>query len=848
MKWNGLQMRVTFWAAACLLLTAAVIIAYSAVTMQRTAELGQKDTAFIAWGYAVAVSQQHAYRAQAMLDTALDTSRTLAQTLRTIHANNTGLERDDVTDILRGILEDNPNYAGMYVAWNPNAFDGRDAEFVNQPGHDARGRFLPYWMRNRDGAVTLEALSDAQYRHIEEVCRFTDHSAQECIVNPSADPSQSASTLKISLIAPIIVENTVYGMTGVDLYLDALQSLVDNVQDLQGGAGRIIILNHDGVIVAATNEPDLAGQHYQLIQKDWEEDLQSALQSEQTFSENNEDEEHLEVFTQLHIGKIATPWLVNILIPREKIMDAADAQLRRAKRDIWRMIGIGAVCLLAAIAIQWGLSRTIVRPIKEAVVFAEELARGNLDATLRLHEKDELGVLADALRSMKEKIRSVLQETTVIIQGIESGHLNVRGNFDGVSGGWRELGAGLNNVAQAFLSPFQMTISYLDRIANGDIPPKIDPDQYQGDIVQVIENLNQCIDTMTGLASETQKLTTAAMQGHFGYRSEIERFGGAYAEIVRGMNSAIAALVGHIDRIPVAIHVIDREFAIRYINTAGAEMIGAPPETLIGQKCHACFKTSDCQTASCACAQTFVSGAIHARETSAHLQDRAMHLTHNSIPLRDQQGEMIGALEILVDQTEIKDAMASVQNQNWLRTGQAELSNVMRGEQDLPTLAKQIVAYLTAYLTAEIGALYLAQRQHDATTLQIIGSVGYTRRAHPDTQIAFGEGFAGQAALEQECLLYTDIPEEELLIKTAVGYVSPRQVVVCPFFYDGELEGVVEIGTLQEFRDAQIEFLKQAAENIAVAFHSARTRITMQALLEQTQQQAEELRMQQAHS
>src|SRR3954452_5364534 len=47
---------------------------------------------------------------------------------------------------------------GVWVGMEPNALDGKDAEFVGTPGSDASGRFLPYWNR-ASGEVALETLT-----------------------------------------------------------------------------------------------------------------------------------------------------------------------------------------------------------------------------------------------------------------------------------------------------------------------------------------------------------------------------------------------------------------------------------------------------------------------------------------------------------------------------------------------------------------------------------------------------------------------------------------------------------------------------------------------------------------
>ena len=67
-------------------------------------------------------------------------AKTLALTMEDYKASN----RSEVIGILENILEKNPDLIGTYVGYEPNAFDGRDAEYVNATGHDATGRFVPY--------------------------------------------------------------------------------------------------------------------------------------------------------------------------------------------------------------------------------------------------------------------------------------------------------------------------------------------------------------------------------------------------------------------------------------------------------------------------------------------------------------------------------------------------------------------------------------------------------------------------------------------------------------------------------------------------------------------------------
>jgi tubulin-specific chaperone A len=180
--------------------------------------------------------------------------------------------------------------------------------------------------------------------------------------------------------------------------------------------------------------------------------------------------------------------------------------------------------------------------------------------------------------------------------------------------------------------------------------------------------------------------------------------------------------------------------------------------------------------------------------------------------------------------------------QNWFKTGQAELNDRIRGEQDLATLGRNIITCLADYLKAQIGAIYLAG---DNNHLKLVGSYAFKKRKNLSNEFEFGEGLVGQAALEKDSILLTKVPSDYIAVSSGLGEATPHNILVKPFLHNGEVKGVVELGTLHEFSDMNLDFLNQVAENIAVAVHSAQSRQKVQELLEQTQKQAEELQTQQ---
>lgn len=92
-------------------------------------------------------------RVRQRLNESMGVARSAALTFEGIKA--TKPDRAMADAVLRQTLEKNPGMLALWTVWEPNAFDGRDAEFAGRTGHDATGRYVPYWNRGT-GKVTLE--------------------------------------------------------------------------------------------------------------------------------------------------------------------------------------------------------------------------------------------------------------------------------------------------------------------------------------------------------------------------------------------------------------------------------------------------------------------------------------------------------------------------------------------------------------------------------------------------------------------------------------------------------------------------------------------------------------------
>ncbi|CAK8725682.1 hypothetical protein GMJAKD_17065 [Candidatus Electrothrix aarhusensis] len=178
---------------------------------------------------------------------------------------------------------------------------------------------------------------------------------------------------------------------------------------------------------------------------------------------------------------------------------------------------------------------------------------------------------------------------------------------------------------------------------------------------------------------------------------------------------------------------------------------------------------------------------------------------------------------------------------NWLQTGQLELDDQLRGDQSLNELAKRITNYLATYIGAQIGALYI----QDKEVLQLQASYAYTLRKELSGRFALGEGIVGQAALEKKTIIITTVPDDYIQVRSGLGARKPNDILVVPFVYNDSVKAVLELGTFTGFTELQISFLENVGEKLAVAINGAQARNQLQKALAITTEQTDILQAQQ---
>ena len=95
------------------------------------------------------------------------------------------------------------------------------------------------------------------------------------------------------------------------------------------------------------------------------------------------------------------------------------------------------------------LTKMITGPVMKGVDFAKILSQGDLTKTIDVYQKDEIGVLAEALRNMKDKLTEVVSDVQSATDNVAAGSEALSASSESLSQGATEQAASIEEVSSS---------------------------------------------------------------------------------------------------------------------------------------------------------------------------------------------------------------------------------------------------------------------------------------------------------------------------------------------------------------------------------------------------------------
>ncbi|HEX4481643.1 MAG TPA: response regulator, partial [Rudaea sp.] len=501
------------------------------------------------------------------------------------------------------------------------------------------------------------------------------------------------------------------------------------------------------------------------------------------------------------------------------------------------------------------------------------VAQGDLSRKIAVDVQGEILELKNTINTMVDQLNSFAAEVTRVAREVGTeGKLGGQATVPGVAGTWKDLTDNVNSMASNLTGQVRNIAEVATAVARGDLSRKIAVD-VQGEILELKNTINTMVDQLNGFAAEVTRVAReVGTEGKLGGQAIVPGVAGTWKDLTDNVNVMAANLTNQVRGIvKVVTAVANGDLEQKLTVEAKGEVaalavtINSMTDTLAIFADQVTTVAREVGVEGRLGGQANVPGTAGTwKDLTANVNLLAENLTNQvraiaTVATAVTQGDLTRSIQVDVrgEVADLKDNLnAMIDNlrattesnmeQDWLKTNLAKFSGMMQGQRDLITVGRTLLSELAPLVNARQGVMYVMERDENASPSlkQLAGYADATHDGRP-RRYRVGEGLVGQCALERERILLGDIGNESIRVVSGLTEVRPRQVLVIPVLFEGQVKAVIELASLQEFTASHLAFLDQLTGSIGIVLNTIEATMRTESLLDQSQQLAGELQTQQ---
>ncbi|HKR08088.1 MAG TPA: response regulator, partial [Gemmatimonadaceae bacterium] len=507
------------------------------------------------------------------------------------------------------------------------------------------------------------------------------------------------------------------------------------------------------------------------------------------------------------------------------------------------------------------------------------VAKGDLSRKITVDVKGEILELKQTINTMVDSLSVFAGEVTRVAREVGTeGRLGGQANVPGVAGTWKDLTDNVNFMASNLTGQVRNIADVTTAVARGDLTRKMTVD-VKGEILELKNTINTMVDQLSTFASEVTRVAKeVGTEGKLGGQANVPGVAGTWKDLTDNVNAMASSLTSQIRNIALVTTAVARGDLSQKIsvevrgeilelkNTTNAMVdslrVFADEVTRVSKEVGLEGKLGgQAEVPNASGTWRALTDNVNAMANSLTVQVRAIADVATAVTRGDLSRQIAveaqGELDELKNNlnqmiVNLKSTTEKNAEQDWLKTNLAKFSRMMQGQKDLEQVSKLIMSELTPLVSAHHGAFYIMEDDNHTPVLKLIASYAYKERKHLGNRFYLGEGLVGQAALEKKPILLTNVPDDYIRISSGLGEAPPRNVIVLPVLFEGEVKAVIELASFLPFSQIHQLFLDQLAETVGVVINMIAANMRTAELLEQSQgltlelqSQSEELRKQQ---
>ena len=219
------------------------------------------------------------------------------------------------------------------------------------------------------------------------------------------------------------------------------------------------------------------------------------------------------------------------------------------------------------------------------------------------------------------------------------------------------------------------------------------------------------------------------------------------------------------------------------------------------------------------------------------------------VSTKDEIGSIAVAFNQMVTKLEAhskleKQLLEEAEEHSWLNTKIAEIATMYPEAKDIQMLAELLISKIVPMVGASFGVFYFKNNEGKQQVLKRMAAYAYSNINNKYESFQIGEGLIGQCVLEKQTIVLNQVPNDYIKIRSGTGESSPKNIIILPVQFEGDVLAVIEIASFESFSSSQIKLLEEVTSTIGITINSISNHMKAERLLQESQSLTEELQVQ----
>src|SRR5437868_4627251 len=492
-------------------------------------------------------------------------------------------------------------------------------------------------------------------------------------------------------------------------------------------------------------------------------------------------------------------------------LNAFASEVTRVAREVGTEGKLGGSAEVKGVAGTWKdltdkvtfMASNLAGQVRNIAEVTTAVANGDLTKKITVDVQGEMLELKNTINTMVDQLNSFASEVTRVAREVGTeGKLGGRAEVKGVAGTWKDLTDSVNLMAANLTGQVRNIAEVVTAVANGDLTKKMTGGE-RGEILEQKETINTMVDQLNSFASEVTRVAReVGTEGKLGGRAEVKGVAGTWKDLTDSVNFMASNLTNQVRGIAKVVTAVANGNLKQklFLEAKGeiaalADTINSMIDTLATFADQVTTVAREVGVEGKLGGQASVPGAAGTwRDLTDNVNQLAGNLTSQLRAIADVatavtkgdltrsiQVEARGEVAFVKDNINemirnLRDTTSRNNEQDWLKTNLAKFSRMLQGQRDLLAVARMILSELAPVVSAQQGVFYIMNGKEGEPELQLLASYAYRDRNGVNSRFKLGEGLVGQAALEKERILLTNVPSDYVRISSGLGEIGRAHV------------------------------------------------------------------------